>query len=111
MGTYSTTFATIENPSSFAVAVDPNAPTISTLVGEPVNGWAIEVRGTGEAGDTITLYADGSATPVGTGTVAANGSFDIDLSPFFHPPISRVPGSLDPWLVSDATGRGAEPSV
>ena len=32
-----------------------------------------------------------------------------DLSPFFHPSISRVPGSLDPWLVSDATGWGAEP--
>jgi hypothetical protein len=36
-----------------------------------------EAKGTGEAGDTVTLYADGGTTPVGTGTVAADGSFDI----------------------------------
>jgi hypothetical protein len=59
------------------VELSPTAPAIGTPVGQPVNGSAIEVLGTGEAGDTVTLYADGGTRPVGTGTVAANGSFDI----------------------------------
>jgi hypothetical protein len=41
------------------------------------------VKGTGEAGDTVTLYADGGVTPVGTGTVAAGGDFDITTSTTF----------------------------
>jgi hypothetical protein len=36
------------------------------------------VKGTGEASDTVTLYADG-----GTGTVAPDGSFDIITSTTF----------------------------
>jgi hypothetical protein len=33
---------------------------------------------------------------------------EIDLSPFFHPAISGVPGA---HLLGEATGRGAEPSA
>jgi Hint domain/Bacterial Ig-like domain len=67
--------------ASFAVAVDPSAPVITTLVGQ--HGSAIEAQGTGEAGDTITLYADSDTTLVGTGTVAADGNFDITTSTTF----------------------------
>jgi hypothetical protein len=63
--------------ASFGVAVDPSPPVISTLVGR------LEVKGTGEAGDTVALYADGGTTPVGTDIVAANGSFDITTSTAF----------------------------
>ena len=64
--------------SALTVDVDPNAPTITTLVGQPVNGDAVELQGTGEAGDTVDLYADGNTTTiVGSGTVGANGTFDI----------------------------------
>jgi hypothetical protein len=68
--------------ASFGVAVDPSAPVMST-VRRPVIGSPIEVKGTGEAGDTVTLYADGATTPVGTGTVAADGTFDIATSTAF----------------------------
>jgi hypothetical protein len=61
----------------------PMAPVITTLVGQPVTGSAIEVTGTGDAGDTVNLYADGGTTPVGSGMVAANGSFDITTSVAF----------------------------
>jgi hypothetical protein len=67
----------------FAVAVDPSAPRITTLVGQPVNGSTIELTGTGETGDTVTLYADGGTTPVGNGTVAASNSFDITTTVAF----------------------------
>jgi hypothetical protein len=33
----------------------------------------------------------------------------IDLSPFFHPPMSRVPVAFEPMGLGGATGRGAEP--
>jgi hypothetical protein len=69
---------TIVDPSgTYAKYTTPTAPAISTLVGQPVNGSAIEVKGTGEPSDTVTLYADGGTTPVGTGTIAVSGSFDI----------------------------------
>ena len=32
----------------FTVEVDPNAPSIATLVGQPVNGGTVELKGTGE---------------------------------------------------------------
>ena len=69
--------------ANFAVAVNPMAPVITTLVGQPVTGSAIEVKGTGEAGDTVTLFADSGATPVGNGMVASDGSFDITTSVAF----------------------------
>ncbi len=69
--------------SAFPVTVDPNAPSITTLVGQPVNGSTIEVKGTGEAGDAVTLYADGGTMTVGSGVVASNGSFDITTTATF----------------------------
>jgi hypothetical protein len=33
----------------------------------------------------------------------------FDLSPNFHPPISRVPVTFEPNGLGEATGRGAEP--
>jgi hypothetical protein len=69
--------------SGFAVGVDPNAPAITTLVGQPINGGSIEVQGTGEVGETVTLYADGGTTAVGSGVVGSGGQFDIVTSATF----------------------------
>jgi hypothetical protein len=33
----------------------------------------------------------------------------VDLSPFFHPAMSRALVSFEPVWLGDATGRGAEP--
>ncbi len=53
-----------------SVVVDPAAPVITTLVGQPLNGQTVELRGTGFVGDTVDLFADGNTTAiVGTGTV------------------------------------------
>ena len=65
---------------AFTVDVDPTAPAITALVGQPVNGGTVELQGTGETGETVNLYADGNmATIVGTGTVVG-GTFDITTS-------------------------------
>ena len=64
--------------SSLPVDVNPNAPVITALVGaQRVNGATVELQGTGAAGETVNLYADGGTTIVGTGTVSAGGTFDI----------------------------------
>ena len=68
--------------ASFPVAVDPTAPAITVLVGQPVNGSAVEVQGTGENGETVTLYADGGSTAVGSGLVSG-GAFDITTTETF----------------------------
>lgn len=34
---------------------------------------------------------------------------ELDLSPNFHPPVSRVPVTFEPKGLDEATGRGAEP--
>jgi hypothetical protein len=60
----------------------PNPPTLSSVVGTPVNGQDVELLGVGEtAGDAITLY--NGTTVVGTGVVAADGTFDIVSSSAF----------------------------
>jgi hypothetical protein len=61
----------------------PGAPALSGLVGQPVNGSAVEVTGTGEVGDVVTLYADGGAAPVGAGVVSVAGGFDITTTATF----------------------------
>ena len=69
---------------AFSVDVDPNAPVITTLVGQPVNNGTVELKGTGEAGETVNVYADGNmATIVGTGVVDSGGTFDITTSATF----------------------------
>ena len=72
------TTVTSANSSPITVDVDPSAPTITAVVGQPVNGGTIDVQGTGEAGDTVDLYADGNTnTIVGTETIGSGGTFDI----------------------------------
>ncbi|WFU22125.1 VCBS domain-containing protein [Bradyrhizobium sp. CB1717] len=68
--------------SGVAVEITPRAPTITSVV--PLVGGQIDashdfiVKGTGQhVGETITLYADGGSTAIGTGTVAADGTFTI----------------------------------
>jgi len=68
---------------AFTVDVDPNAPVIMAMVGQPVNGGTVELKGTGEVGETVNLYADGTTTIVGTGTVGAGGTFDITATATF----------------------------
>ena len=68
---------------AFTVDVDPNAPVVTTLVGQPVDNGTVELKGTGEVGDTVNLYADGTSTIVGTGTVGAGGTFDITTTATF----------------------------
>ena len=60
-------------------------PSIASLVGQPVNGGTVELKGTAiTVGDTIDLYADGNMTTiVGTGTVVAGGTFDITTTADF----------------------------
>ena len=55
------------------------------MVGQPVNGGTVELKGTAiTVGDTIDLYADGNTTAiVGTGTVVAGGTFDITTTADF----------------------------
>jgi hypothetical protein len=69
--------------TAFSVNVDPNAPVITAVAAQPVNGGAAELKGTGEAGETVNLYADGGTTIVGTGTVGSDGSFDIKTTATF----------------------------
>ena len=62
--------------AAFPVTVIPQAPTITVFVGQPVAGQSVELKGTGQNGDTVTIYANGGSTPVGVGLVAG-GVFDI----------------------------------
>jgi hypothetical protein len=66
---------------AFTVNVDPTAPAITAVVGQPVNGGMVELQGTGEAGDTVTLFS--GTTVVGTGMVGTNGTFDIPTTAAF----------------------------
>ena len=69
----------------FTVDVIPSTPSITTLVGQPVDNGKIELQGTGETqGDTINIYADDNInTIVGTGKVQADGTFDITTTATF----------------------------
>lgn len=93
-GTSSSVHLKISLPSgdAFAVAADgtggtlvteETAAAISAVQGTPVNGGPIEVTGTGVAGQTVTLYADGGTTAVGTGTISNAGSFDVTTAAVF----------------------------
>src|SRR5215813_13359917 len=59
--------------AAFTVDVDPTAPVITAVVGQPVNGGTVELRGTGEVGETVTLYADGGSKVVGSGIGGLHG--------------------------------------
>jgi large repetitive protein len=67
-----------------SVNVTPNAPVITTLVGQPLNGDVVSVTGTAQhPGGTITLYADGGSTAVGSGMIAGNDTFAIAATATF----------------------------
>jgi autotransporter passenger strand-loop-strand repeat protein len=74
---------TVDTTTTVADTVPPAAPTIGALVGEPVDGATVEVTGTGDAETTVTLYADGGTTAVGSGVVGSDGSFDITTTTTF----------------------------
>ncbi|MVT75951.1 adhesin, partial [Bradyrhizobium cajani] len=76
--------------NSFSVTVVPSAPVITTLVGQPDNDGTIEVKGTGQPNQTVTLYADGGATSVGTGVIDATGHFDITTTLTFPDGVHRL---------------------
>ncbi len=62
--------------------VAPVAPAITApLADSLVNTTTPTVTGTGEAGATITVFADGGTTPVCTTTVAAGGTWSCAVSP------------------------------
>ncbi len=66
--------------AGFAVNVNPTAPTITAVVGQPFNGGPIEVRGTGEANRFIEIFADGSSTMLGYGITDGSGKFDFSVA-------------------------------
>ncbi|MBR0778071.1 VCBS domain-containing protein [Bradyrhizobium diazoefficiens] len=80
--------STVSN--NLSVTVVPSAPAITTLVGQPDNGSTIEVKGTGQPNQTVTLYADGGTTAVGTGTIDATGHFDITTTLTFADGVHRL---------------------
>ncbi len=62
----------------------PAAPTNLAAKGTPTLNGTAEITGIGDAaGDTITLYADGGTTAVGSGTISADGAFDITTTSTF----------------------------
>ncbi len=65
------------NPTTTAISVVPPAPTVNSVGSVPDSEGRIEVKGTADPGTTIALYADGSTTAIGTGTVDASGHFDV----------------------------------
>src|ERR1700730_5130093 len=90
----------------FLLPASPPVLTISALVGQPVNGSAIEVKGTGVAGGAVRLYVDGGTTAVGPGAVAADGSFDISTStPFADGSHTLVATQADAMGVTSTTSN------
>jgi Domain of unknown function (DUF4347)/Bacterial Ig domain len=90
----------------------PPPPTITAVVSQPVSGGTVEVQGTGKAGETVKLYADGNTTTVvGTGTVGANGTFDITTSESFadgaHTFMATETGKHGTSAASSAANVGA----
>ena len=57
---------------------DPPVITNLSTTSKPTPTTPIVVSGTGDAGDTITIYDNGS-TAVGTGTVAADGTWSVTI--------------------------------
>ncbi|MET4799716.1 VCBS repeat-containing protein [Bradyrhizobium sp. LB11.1] len=95
-GTHALTAVTVTSnlPStasnSLSITVVPSAPVITTLVGQPDNDGTIAVKGTGQPNQSVTLYADGGTTPVGTGVIDATGHFDITTTVTFADGVHRL---------------------
>jgi autotransporter-associated beta strand protein len=64
---------------SFALAINPNAPSLSAA--GTLAGAGRAISGTAGAGDTVTFYADGGSSAIGTATANGSGGFTLALSP------------------------------
>ncbi|WP_306577633.1 VCBS domain-containing protein [Bradyrhizobium sp. SRS-191] len=63
--------------ATFDASVAPAAPVVAAVLSVPDTVGRVEVKGSGEAGTIIKLYADNGTTVIGTGTVDASGHFDV----------------------------------
>ncbi|WP_461331570.1 Ig-like domain-containing protein [Bradyrhizobium huanghuaihaiense] len=63
--------------AAFDASVAPAAPVVASVLSVPDAVGRVEVKGSGEAGTIIKLYADNGTTVIGTGTVDVSGHFDI----------------------------------
>jgi len=67
--------------TSTTLTVDTIAPAVAiTSSGGSVNQAAQTISGTGEAGTTVTLFDNGSATALGTAIVQNNGSWSTSVT-------------------------------
>ncbi|QUG77956.1 type I secretion C-terminal target domain-containing protein [Erwinia sp. E602] len=64
----------------------------------------LTLSGTGEAGTTVTVKTAGGAT-IGTGTVAANGSFTVTLNP------AQTTGATLSVTLTDGVGHVSQPGT
>jgi hypothetical protein len=87
------------------VTIAPPAPTLTSVVGQPVNGADVIVKGTGEAGLTVKLYSNGGTTVVGSGKVSTAGTFQIATSAFADGVYTLTAVEVD------ATGAASAPSA
>jgi Bacterial Ig-like domain len=89
--------------TSFVAEVAPPAPDITSASSVADSTSRIEVKGTGDVGDTINLYADNSSTVIGTGIVNSSGTFDI-----YSTSISAGPHTI---TATETTGDGVQGPV
>lgn len=86
-------------------ARDASGNAILALIGEPTDGSPIEVTGSGESGDTVSLFADGGATPDETDaakpTRAASSGFTVDVGPVRSNLLNN--GSFETPVIPSAT--------
>jgi hypothetical protein len=91
-----------EGPAVTLTAPDLVAPVApDDLV---LNATGLQLSGTGEAGSTVTV-SDGAGRVLGTGTVAANGTFQVTLSE------AQLNGQTLSVTSRDAAGNVSDPSV
>jgi hypothetical protein len=90
------------NPSLPATITAPDADGPGTPGNLAVSNDGLQLTGTGTAGNTVNVY-DAQGTLLGTGTVAANGSFTIALSP------AQNDGQVLDVIATDGAGENSVP--
>ncbi|WJH41720.1 Ig-like domain-containing protein [Aliirhizobium terrae] len=93
-----------DNISPPGLADTPDLVDPLPLTGLVVNASGTELTGLGEAGATVTV-TNAAGDPVGTGIVAANGTFSIGLAP------AQVDGGLLTAVQVDAAGNDSPPAT
>ena len=96
-------------PANFTIL--PGTPVIRSVTGQLVNGTTLHVSGTGEAGTTVSLFANGGTTAVGSGVVSAGGTFDITTSAFADGNYAITASAKDSVGLISATSAGFAASV